>query len=353
MNSKRRILAGALILGIVAACGSDDDSGSDTTAAPAAEPATTDEMADDEPAAAGGELAAGSVFVSGSSTVEPISIRVGELAAEQSGGDLAVTVEGPGTGDGFKKFCSGESDVSDASRTIKDSEAEDCAANGINYVELEVAIDGLSVLTNPNNTAVDCLDIASMYALLGPESEGFNNWADAADLGGEVGGSAPFPDAALSVFGPGEESGTYDTFVEFAIEDLAEERGQDVFTRADYSSSANDNFIVEGVVGSDTSLGWVGYSFFAANQDTLKALGVDTGDGCVAPSEATIADGSYGFSRSLYIYVNTGKAAENSALASYVDLYLSDAGLAQVADAGYVDLPADRIAASRAAWAGR
>lgn len=353
MNSKRRLLAGALVLGIVAAACGSDDSGSENTTAPAADPATTDEMADDEPAAAGGDLAAGSVFVSGSSTVEPISIRVGELAAEQSGGALAVTVEGPGTGDGFKKFCAGESEVSDASRPIKDSEAEDCAANGVEYVELEVAIDGLSVLTNPNNAAVDCLDIPSLYALLGPESEGYNNWSDAADLGAEVGGAGPFPDASLSVFGPGEESGTYDTFVEFAIEDLAEERGQEVFTRADYSSSANDNFIIEGVAGSDTSLGWVGYSFFAANQDTLKAVGVDTGDGCVVPSEATIADGSYGFSRSLYIYVNTGKAAENPALASYVDLYLSDAGLAEVANAGYVDLPAERVAASRDVWAGR
>ena len=191
-----------------------------------------------------------------------------------------------------------------------------------------MAIDGLSVLTNPNNAAVDCLDIPSLYALLGPESEGFNNWSDAADSAPRSAGR-PVPRRPLSVFGPGEESGTYDTFVEFAIEDLAEERGQDVFTRADYSSSANDNFIIEGIAGSDTSLGWVGYSFFAANQDTLKALGVDTGDGCVVPSEATIADGSYGFSRSLYIYVNTGKAAENPALASYVDLYLSDAGLAR------------------------
>lgn len=346
MNSpKRRIVAGALAITLIAAaCGSDDDN---------SEPAAAGEPTADSASDSG--LPAGDVFISGSSTVEPISIRVGELAGELSGGGLDVVVEGPGTGDGFKKFCGGESDISDASRPIKDTEAETCAENGIDYVELEVAIDGLSVLTNPANDAVDCVDIPSLYALLGPESEGFSSWADAAELGAEVGAAGPFPDADLTVFGPGEESGTYDTFVEFAIEDLAEERvGEDsIFTRADYSSSANDNFIIDGITGSATSLGWVGYSFFDANRDALKALGVDTGEGCVAPSAETIADGSYGFSRSLYIYVNTGKAAENPALAAFVDLYLSDAGLATVADAGYVDLPADRIAASQAAWAGR
>lgn len=295
------------------------------------------------------------MFVSGSSTVEPISIRVGELAGELSSGALDVVVEGPGTGDGFKKFCGGESDISDASRPIKDTEAETCAENGIEFIELEVAIDGLSVLTNPDNDTVGCLDLASLYALLGPESEGYGRWSDAAELGAELGAAGPFPDAELSVFGPGEESGTYDTFVEFAIADLAEERvGEDsIFTRADYSSSANDNFIVEGIEGGSTSLGWVGYSFYEANQDKLKALGVDTGNGCVLPSVETIANGSYGFSRSLYIYVNTTRAADGTALAAFVDLYLSDDGLAKVADAGYVDLPADRIAATRAAWSGR
>jgi phosphate transport system substrate-binding protein len=339
-------MAAALVFG---ACGGDDDDdagGGDT----ADDAGDSGDSADSD-----GTLPGGDVFVSGSSTVEPISIRVGELAAELSGGELDVVVEGPGTGDGFKKFCGGESDISDASRPIKDSEAEDCAANGINWVELEVAIDGLSVLTSPNNSAVECVDVPGLYALLGPESEGFSSWADANDLAAEVGSaSAPFPDAQLDVYGPGEESGTYDTFVEFAIEGLAEERvGEDsIFTRADYSSSGNDNFIIEGIAGSDTSLGWVGYSFYAANQETLKALGVDTGDGCVVPSEETIADGSYGFSRSLYIYVNTDEAAENPALSAFVDLYLSDDGLAKVAEAGYVDLPADRIAATRAAWTG-
>ena len=136
---------------------------------------------------------------------------------------------------------------------------------------------------------------------------------------------------------------------------FAEERvGEDsVFTRADYSSSANDNFIIEGIEGSDTSLGWVGYAFYKAEAERIKAIEIDAGDGCVAPTDETIADGSYPFSRSLYIYVNKAKAADNPAVASFVDLYLSADGLATVGDAGYVDLPADRVAATTAAWAGR
>lgn len=331
-------LAAALAL---AACGGDDDT---TGSAPG--------DAADSGAGADGE--GGSVFVSGSSTVEPISIRVAELAKQQTDGAVAATVEGPGTGDGFKKFCAGESDISDASRRIKDSEAESCAENGVRWVELEVAIDGLSVLTSPANAAIECLDIPALYALLGPESEGFGNWSDADALAAEVGSTAgPFPAAPLTVYGPGEESGTYDTFVEFAIEDLAGQRvGEDsIFTRADYSSSGNDNFIVEGIEGSETSLGWVGYAFYKAEQDRLEAIAIDTGDGCVLPTDASIASGEYGFSRSLFIYVNTDKAASNPGVKSYVDLYLSDAGLATVADAGYVDLPAERIEATRAAWA--
>jgi phosphate transport system substrate-binding protein len=388
--SNKRLAATAMVAALaLAACGDDGDGADDTgeatatatdqtaTEPTATEPVVTEPVATEpvatepsatEPTATDtgtgtdtgtasaptGELASGNVFVTGSSTVEPISIRVGELASELSGGGLAVTVEGPGTGDGFDKFCAGEADVSDASRPIKDEEAAACADAGIEYTELEVAIDGLSVITSPNNTAVECLDVPSLYALVGPESEGFANWSDAAELGAEVGGAGPFPDAPLEIFGPGEESGTYDSFVEFAIADLAAERlgEESVFTRADYSSSANDNFIIEGVEGSDTSLGWVGYAYYKAEEGRTKALGIDAGDGCVVPTDETIGDGSYPFARTLYIYVNNAKAAENPAVASFVDLYLSDEGLAAVTDAGYVSLPADRIDAARSAWAG-
>lgn len=386
---RRRTLTGAVagLLVFAAACGSDDDepSTAETTAGGAAptsaDGATTtasggsettmamDEttMAPDEsmaettdgggstPGGGSMEMAEGDVFVTGSSTVEPISIAVGELALEMSGGGLAVTVEGPGTGDGFATFCEGGADIADASRQINEEEMAACESNGVEYVELEIAIDGLTVATNPANEAITCLDIPALYALIGPESEGTGTWADNAALATEVGSAYAdvLPDAPLDISGPGEESGTYDTFVEFAIGDLAEEREQDEATRADYSSSPNDNLIVEGLTASESSLGWVGYAFYVGQQDALKALEIDGGDGCVAPSEETISDGSYPFSRSLYIYVNSANAESNPAVASYVDLYLSPEGLATVAEAGYVDLPEDRITATQEAWTGR
>jgi phosphate transport system substrate-binding protein len=352
-TSKRRVvIAGILGLSLVAAaCGEDEgagDSDATTTQAPTGSDAPT--------ATDGGgemELAGGEVFVTGSSTVEPISVLVSELADELSGGQLAVTVEGPGTGDGFKKFCAGEADISDASRKIKDEEAQACADAGIEFVELEIGIDGLTIATSPNNTAVECLDPAALYALMGPESEGFDNWNDATELAAELGSThGEFPDASLDITGPGPESGTYDTFVEFAIAKPAESREQDATTRPDYTQSPNDNLIVEGIEGSDSSLGWIGFAFYKAEQERMKAIGIDNGEGCVLPSEETVADGSYPFSRSLYIYVSAQSMADNPAVASFVDVYLSDQGIAEVTEAGYVALPSDRLDATRTAWSG-
>jgi phosphate transport system substrate-binding protein len=266
---------------------------------------------------------------------------------------VEITVEGPGTGDGFELFCNGETDISDASRAIEQEEIDACAANGVEYTELEVAIDGMAVLTSPANDAVTCLSFPDLYALLGPESEGFDDWSDANELGAEVGGSGDYPDAALVVTAPGEESGTYDSFVELALEGIAEERGQDAVTRPDYQASANDNVIIDGIAGSDSSLGWVGYSFYEQNQEVVKALEVDGGDGCVAPTFESISDGSYPLSRSLYIYVNDAKAAESEALRAFVDFYMTDTGLLEsVEQVAYVTLPDDRIEATRSTWEG-
>jgi len=294
----------------------------------------------------------GEIFISGSSTVEPISSLAAELFSEQAP-NVEITVEGPGTGDGFELFCNGETDVSDASRPIAEEEIDVCAANGIEYTELEVAIDGMAVLTSPANDAVSCLSFPDLYALLGPESEGFDDWSDANELGAEVEGSGDYPDAPLVVTAPGEESGTYDSFVEIALEGIAEERGQDAVTRPDYQASANDNVIIDGIAGSDSSLGWVGFSFYEQNQEVVKAIEVDGGDGCVAPDFETIADGSYPLSRSLYIYVNDAKAVESEALRAFVDFYMTDTGLLDsVEQVAYVTLPEDRIEATRSAWEG-
>ena len=341
MRKRRMLVAGVVALALVgAACGESDDTGSG--------------------GGGGGEDQAltGSVFISGSSTVEPISSLVAELFAEENP-DVEITVEGPGTGDGFELFCNGETDISDASRPIEQEEIDACAANGIEYTELEVALDGISVLTSPNNDVATCLNSGDLYALAGPESEGFDAWSDANDLAAEVDASAaPYPDVPLDITAPGEESGTYDAFIELSgIPDIAIEQGlsedDSETTRPDYQASANDNVIIDGIAGSDTSFGWVGFSFYEQNQDVVKAFEIDGGEGCVAPSFDTISDASYPLSRSLFIYVNNAKAAESEALTAFVDFYLSDTGLrTAVEEVAYVVLPDDRIENTLSTWEG-
>jgi len=316
LRLKKLFIIPAVALALVAAaCGGSDDS--------------TDNGS--------GSSDSASIAISGSSTVEPISARIAEKFANANPG-VAISVEGPGTGDGFKKFCAGDTDISDASRPIKNAEASDCAANGVSYTEYQVAIDGLSVLTSPNNDAVSCLTFADMYSLVGPESIGLDTWAEANDLSGELGGAGSFPDAPLTVTAPGEESGTYDTFVELVLEDIADERGEVAVARPDYVASPNDNVIVEGISGSDTSFGWVGYAFYIENADVLKALEIDGGTGCVAPTPDTIASGEYPLSRPLFIYVNDNKQAEKPELRDFVEFYFSEEGLAAVDETGYVRL---------------
>ena len=302
----------------------------------------------------GGDAAlTGDIFVSGSSTVEPITALVAELFAEENP-DVAISVEGPGTGDGFELFCNGETDISDASRPIDEDEIAVCEENGVEYIELEVAIDGMAVLTSPENGAVTCLNMSDLYALMGPESQGFDTWAAANDLGEELGGHAvPYPDADLTITAPGEESGTYDSFVELVFEGIAEEQGVDPAARPDYQASANDNVIIEGISGSPTSLGWVGFAFYVQNQDVVKAIQVADGDtsDCVDATVDTIASGEYPLQRSLYIYVNSAKATESEALRAFVDFYVTDTGLVDsVETVGYVVLPEDRRSATASTW---
>jgi phosphate transport system substrate-binding protein len=297
------------------------------------------------------------VLVSGSSTVEPISSLVAEDFAARSEG-FEYEVDGPGTGDGFALFCEGQTDISDASRPISEEEIAACEDNGIPWVELKVAVDGISVITSTTNDAVTCLSFGDLYALLGPESQGFDNWnaADelAAELDGEFGtSSAPFPDAPLEVTAPGEESGTYDSFLEIVFGDIAEAREQEEVARPDYTASPDDNVIIEGIAGADGSLGWVGFAFYEQNADTVTALEIDGGDGCVAPTAETIASNEYPISRDLFIYVNTDRAEANPAVADFVDYYLSDDGIAAVAEAGYVDLTSEALEETRTAWEGR
>ncbi len=299
----------------------------------------------------------GSVTISGSSTVQPISTAVQELFNVGSPG-VAISVDGPGTGDGFALFCAGEIDIADASRAIRpEGEADVCAQNGVEYVELKVALDGLSVITSAANTALTCLSFNDLYALVGPESIGFGDWSDAQAIATELGSTTVFPQAPLTITGPGEESGTYDFFVETAIAPIAEARGQEAFTRPDYQASANDLTIVEGVAGTaenNTTLGWVGFAFVEENLDRIKPIQVDGGEGCVEPTYDTISDGSYPISRPLFIYVNTTKAAEKPELAGFVDYYLAPGVIESVLETvPYVGLSAEETEATTAAWAAR
>ena len=320
-NSRRRLLwlpvIGVSLSLVAAACGGDGEDASDTTP--------------------------GTVNISGSSTVEPISIRVAELF-EDAAPEISVTVDGPGTGDGFKLFCEGETDISDASRQIKDQEKETCLANGINnIIELKVGVDGIAVMTSEDNDAVECLTFDQLFDLIGPNGEGTTTWAEA---------SPGLPDEPLDIFGPGEESGTFDSFVEIVLEDLAEDAGVEATTRTDYIPSGDDNVILQGIQSSDTSLGWVGFAF-AINATGVKLLKVDGGNGCVSPTAETIASNEYPISRDLWIYVNADKAAANDAIVAYVDFYVSEALSAAVTDVGYVPLTEAAHAETAERWHSR
>lgn len=354
-KSSRWFIAAMAAFSLTAgACGGGDD---DTAAESSTTAATEDTGEGTAPAdGAATEDLSGTINVSGSSTVEPITIKVAELF-EDVAPDVVVNVDGPGTGDGFKLFCAGETDISDASRAIKDEEKAECDKTGVKYAEIKIAFDGLTVMTSPKNTAIECLSFADLYALVGGESGGFKKWSDAAPIAKELGSATTFPDAPLSLTGPGTESGTYDSFVELALAKTAEKRGKkDAPIRTDYAGQAQDNVIIQGVAGSDSSLGWVGFAYAEENVDKIKELKVskDPRGTCVEPNADTIADGSYPLSRPLFIYVNTSKLESNPALGPFVDHYLNDAYTESVTkafgDTGYVALPDAELTKSRDAW---
>ena len=321
-------LAAPLALALtVSACGSDSK---------------TD--ASDEPV----EELTGSIFITGSSTVEPISVAVGEAFGAKF--SLVPDVEGPGTGDGFKKFCAGEADIANASRPIKDEEKAACESDNVEFQELKIGLDALTVMTSQANDKVDCLTKEDLYGLVGPESEDVKSWSDAS----EHGATSKLPDAPLEISAPGTESGTYDAFWELAIKSIAEEKlGKDAAKeqplRPDYGGLADDNEIVDAIASSESGFGWVGFAF-AEQADGIKEIEIDGGDGCVAPSADTVGDGTYPLSRALYIYVNTAKLKESPALQKFVDFYLSDEGIAAVTDSGYIALDDAELTATRDAW---
>lgn len=208
------------------------------------------------------------------------------------------------------------------------------------------------------------MSFADLWVLLGPDATGRNNWSDANDAAAELSATvgtdfgtlhAPYPDAPLTVTAPGEESGTFDSFVELVLAKVAKAlEVEDDAPRPDYTASPNDNVIIEGIAANDTSLGWVGFAFVEENLDTVKPLQVDKGEGCVEPTPDSIASGDYPIARSLYIYVSANKLAENPTLEAFVDFYLTDEGLGVIGtgegQVPYVPMAAADAEATRAVW---
>jgi len=206
------------------------------------------------------------------------------------------------------------------------------------------------VIGNPQNS-IDCLNFGDLYALFGPESEGFKSWSDANALAEKVGGDGGFPDVPLTIVAPGTESGTFGSFIDLAIKGIAEdERGKDATLRTDYQSSADDNVIVDNAAGNAGGIGFVGFSYAQNAGDTVKEFQIDKGDGCVAPSSETVIDNTYPLGRPLFLYINKEKLASNPALKPFVDFYLTADGIASVEEVQYIALPSDRLEATRTAW---
>ena len=305
----------------------------------------------------------GEFLVSGSSTVYPIVLEQAEAFSAANTG-VAISVEGPGSGDGAQKFCDGEVPIANASRLYKDEELAACEANGIEYIELRRAIDGITVITSTANDLVDCVSFNDLYALVSEEASGSSSWADANALTSLWGGTT-FPDVPLEVYGPGEESGTFDSFGEIVVESVAKgktgldpEAREFVKTiRPDYTSSPNDNVILQGISASDYSIGWVGFAFAkeAEEAGAAKLLDVAKEDGgaCVSPTEETIASADFPIARFLYTYVNADAAANDPAVIAFVDYMMSETGLEAVPNAGYIGLAeADQLRA-QSLWVNR
>jgi phosphate transport system substrate-binding protein len=264
------------------------------------------------------------VSVDGSSTVFLISAAVAETANDALP-DVKVVVSQSGTGGGFKKFVAGEIDVCDASRPITDAEIESCQKAGVEFVEFEVAYDGLAVLVNPKNDWCDSLTVDQLKTIWRAEAaDSITKWSDV---------NPDWPDLEFKLYGPGEDSGTFDYFT-LAI------NGEEKSGRRDYSQSENDNSLVMGVAGDKGSLGYFGFGYYAANKDKLKLLPIDGGEGPIAPSPETVRDGTYEpLSRPLYIYVRKSSLAK-PAVAKFIQYYLENVD--QVAEkVGFVPVPDD------------
>ena len=328
---KRRLMLLALIGGVVfalVACAGGAAAPTETE-----EPAPTEEAATEEAPATEEMMAlSGEILIDGSSTVFPITEAVAE-EFQAIYRDVRVSVGISGTGGGFEKFCNGETAISDASRPIKESEQEACAANGIEYIELPVAYDGLAVMVNPDNDWVECMTVEELKMIWEPAAQDtITNWNQV---------RPDFPDAPLSLYGAGVDSGTYDYFTQAIV-------GEEGASRGDFTASEDDNVLVQGIAGDLNALGFFGLAYYEQNPDRLKLVAIDDGGGeCVLPSAETVNNGTYQpLSRPLFIYVSTA-AAERPEVEAFVQFYLENTR-ALSAEVGYVSLPEEIIPLAQA-----
>jgi phosphate transport system substrate-binding protein len=276
----------------------------------------------DATVAGGNSSGAGDIKIDGSSTVFPISEAIAESFGKANAGKK-VSVGTSGTGGGFKKFCRGETDISDASRPILQKEIDECKAKGIDYLEIPIAYDALTVVVNPANTWAATMKVADLKKMWEPAATAkVMKWKDV---------NPAYPDAKMTLFGAGKASGTFDYFTE-AINGKSKE------SRTDYTATEDDNVTVKGVSGDKNALGYFGYSYYEANKTKLKAVGIDSGKGAVLPSVETVKNGTYApLSRPLFIYVSS-KSLEKPGVKEFVDYYMAQVPKAS-AETKYIPLP--------------
>jgi phosphate transport system substrate-binding protein len=296
----RRVLLAAPVLGLtltLAACGGQSEGSSGS--------------------GSGGSKISGEVVVDGSSTVQPLTSAAGELFAEEQP-NVNVSVATSGTGGGFEKFCAGQTDISDASRPIEDDEKAACKKKGITYTELRIATDALTVVVSKDNNFIDCLTTKELATLWAPKAEGkVTTWNQV---------NPKFPKEKIDLYGAGTDSGTFDYFTGVI-------NGEEGASRSDYNATEDDNTTVQGVEGSKDALGYFGYSYFEENSDKLKAVKIDSGKGCVAPSAGTAQDGTYTpLSRPLFIYASNSAVDKKKQVGAFIKYYAdNDQAIAKAA----------------------
>jgi len=275
---------------------------------------------DDDEGTSGGENLSGKITLDGSSTVQPFAEAAAELFNEDNP-DVDITVGAAGTSGGFEKFCAGETDISDASRPIEPEEVDVCKQGGIEYTEVQVANDGISYVTNPA-LEISCLSTDQLKQLW--VNDDVTNYSE---LGNDADTGDPLPDAEVSLYGPGTDSGTFDYFTE-------QINGEEDVSRKQYQPSEDDNVLVQGVAGDENGSGYFGFSYYEQNQDQLNLVSVDSGDGCVAPSAETIQSGDYApLSRPLFMYPKA-EALQKPEVAAFMQFVVDN--YSEIADAALI-----------------